>query len=82
MYKLTQLPSTPVSVLQKARDTALSSGMKYVYVGNVPGTDMENTICPKCKKMLVQRKGFTVISNNIVNGSCKFCKQKIAGVWN
>jgi pyruvate formate lyase activating enzyme len=81
MYKLTQLPTTPVSVLQKARDIALSSGMKYVYVGNVPGTDMENTICPKCKKTVIQRKGFVVTANNLVNGACKFCKEKIAGVW-
>jgi pyruvate formate lyase activating enzyme len=81
MYKLTQLPSTPVSVLQKARNIALSEGMKYVYVGNVPGTDMENTICPKCKKTVIQRKGFVVTANNLVNGTCKFCKEKIAGVW-
>jgi len=81
MYKLTQLPSTPVSVLQKARNIALSEGMKYVYVGNVPGTDLENTICPKCKKTVIQRKGFVVLANNLVNGACKFCMTKIAGVW-
>ena len=81
LYKLTQLPSTPVSVLQKARNIALSQGMKYVYIGNVPGTDLENTICPKCKKTVIQRKGFVVLSNNLVNGACRFCLTKIAGVW-
>lgn len=82
LYKLTQLPSTPVQVLQKARNIALSEGMKYVYVGNVPGTDLENTICPKCRKTVVQRKGFVVTANNLVDGACRFCHQKIAGTWN
>jgi pyruvate formate lyase activating enzyme len=82
LYKLTQLPATPVLTLQKARDIALNAGMKYVYVGNLPGTDLENTICPKCKKIVVERKGFMVLQNNITKGSCRFCGQKIAGVWN
>ncbi|HNX43174.1 MAG TPA: AmmeMemoRadiSam system radical SAM enzyme [Bacteroidales bacterium] len=81
LYKLTQLPPTPVSILQKAREIALSEGMNYVYVGNLPGTDMENTRCPKCKKLLVIRKGFMVVTNYIVNGACKFCGQKIPGRW-
>jgi len=81
LHKLTQLPSTPLLTLQKARETALSEGMKYVYIGNVPGVDCEDTICPKCSKNVVERKGFRVIQNNIVNGKCKFCGQKIAGVW-
>ena len=81
LHKLTQLPSTPLLTLQKARETALSEGMKYVYIGNVPGANLEDTICPKCSKNVVERKGFRVIQNNIVNGKCKFCGQKIAGVW-
>jgi len=81
LHKLTQLPSTPLLTLQKARETALDEGIKYVYIGNVPGANCEDTICPKCSKNVVERKGFRVIQNNIVNGKCKFCGQKIAGVW-
>lgn len=82
LYKLTQLPATPLLTLQKARETALNAGMKYVYVGNLPGSNLENTTCPKCGKTVVERKGFRVIQNNIISGNCRFCGERIAGVWN
>jgi pyruvate formate lyase activating enzyme len=81
MHKLTHLPYTSVPVLEKARNIALNAGMKYVYIGNVPGHIGENTICPKCKKVLIERQGFNITINNIKNGGCKFCSEKIAGVW-
>ncbi|MFN8133730.1 MAG: hypothetical protein U0Z17_00310 [Bacteroidales bacterium] len=81
LYKLTQLPATPLLTLQRARDTALNAGMKYVYVGNLPGSNLENTTCPKCGKTVVERKGFRVIQNNIISNDCKFCGERIAGVW-
>lgn len=80
-YKLTQLSATPIGVLTQARDIALASGMKYVYVGNVPGLDAQNTICPKCKQVVVERRGFTVVKNDLVKGCCSKCGEKIAGVW-
>lgn len=81
MYKLINLPDTPVVVLEKARNIALASGMKYVYIGNVPGHIGSNTYCPKCKKMIVERMGFTIVKNDIQKGHCKYCQEKIAGVW-
>ncbi len=81
LYKLTQLPTTPVSTLEKARDLARGSGMKYVYIGNVPGHQAENTYCPKCAKLLVERRGFSILENNIAAGQCKFCGERISGVW-
>jgi pyruvate formate lyase activating enzyme len=81
-YKLTQLPATPMDTLIKSREIAIKAGLKYVYVGNAPGLQAENTICPKCKKTVVERKGFNIISNNIVSSRCKFCNEPIAGVWN
>jgi len=80
-YKLTQLSSTPVGVLTQAREIALSAGIKYVYIGNVPGLDAENTFCPKCRELVVERKGFSIIQNNLVKGACKKCGEKIPGVW-
>lgn len=81
LYKLTQLPPTPVNILKSARDIALQEGLKYVYVGNVPGLGNENTNCPKCSKMVVERKGYSILQNNLENGKCKFCNTPVAGVW-
>jgi len=81
LYKLTQLPVTPVATLEKARDIALAAGMRYVYVGNVPGHKAENTYCHKCAKMIVERKGFAILTNKIAAGKCDFCGEMIPGVW-
>lgn len=80
-YKLTQLPATPVATLNKAREIALNAGIKFVYIGNVPGTRAENTYCPKCKKTLIERIGYKIIDNNIVNNKCRYCGENIPGVW-
>jgi pyruvate formate lyase activating enzyme len=81
LYKLTQLPATPLATIVRAREIALQSGLKYVYSGNVPGSESENTYCPKCKKALILRKGYTVLENKLNNGNCTFCGEKIPGVW-
>jgi len=81
MYKLVSLNPTPVETLEKARKIALDCGLKYVYIGNLAGHPAENTYCPKCKKMLIERRGYFVIQNNIEDGKCKFCGEEIAGVW-
>ena len=80
-YLLKNLPITPVSTLERARDIAAAEGLHYVYIGNVPGHPAENTYCPQCRRMLVQRTGFEIRQMLIRNGACLFCKQKIAGVW-
>jgi pyruvate formate lyase activating enzyme len=81
LHKLTNLPQTPVETLEKARQIALEEGIKYSYVGNVPEIDSQNTYCHKCKKLLIKRKGYINLENNIENGKCKFCKTKIPGFW-
>lgn len=81
LYKLTHLPSTPVSVLNKASEIAKSEGIKYVYIGNVPGSEAQNTICPNCSKIVIERKGYKILQNNIIVGKCKFCGNTIAGIW-
>ncbi|MGC9976577.1 MAG: AmmeMemoRadiSam system radical SAM enzyme [Syntrophales bacterium] len=80
-YQMLNLPPTPVATLERARDMALSRGVHYPYVGNVPSHPGDNTYCPSCKKVLIQRRGFFVTEMNIKNGRCKFCSRKIAGVW-
>jgi len=81
LHKLTNIPGTPVATLEKARRTALDAGIKYVYIGNVPGNEAENTFCPNCKKLIVEREGFIITQNHIVDSKCSFCQDKIDGVW-
>ena len=81
MYKLKNLFPTPVPTLEKARQIALDVGLNYVYIGNIPGHEGNNTYCPKCEKMLVRRTGFAILENNIVDGKCGFCGQKMPGLW-
>lgn len=81
MYKLQNLPPTPTKTLEEARDIALKCGLNYVYIGNVGGHPGEDTYCPKCKKKIIDRNGYKIIENNIVNGKCKYCGEKIAGIW-
>ena len=81
MYKLRSLPPTPVATLDKAREIALSSGLEYVYIGNVPGHEGENTFCPGCKKMIIQRRGYMVGEIHLKGGKCGYCGRPIPGIW-
>ncbi|MFA5033089.1 MAG: AmmeMemoRadiSam system radical SAM enzyme [bacterium] len=82
MYKLKDLPPTPITTLERACKIAKKAGLKYVYIGNIPGNASENTYCPSCRRIVIKRKGYYVMENDImVNGKCKFCGKKIAGVW-
>lgn len=81
MYKLVSLNPTPVESLERARKIAQDCGLRYVYIGNLAGHPAENTYCPKCKSMLIERRGYFVLQNNIKDGKCKFCGEKIAGIW-
>ncbi len=80
-YKLTNLPYTPVKTLEAARRTAQKIGLKYVYIGNLPGHEGNNTYCPQCRARLIHRIHFMVISSNIKGGRCGFCQYKIPGIW-
>lgn len=80
-YQLLNLPPTPVATLERAYNMAMSKGMHYPYVGNVPDHPGNNTYCPNCKKAVIKRQGFFITEINMENGRCKFCKRKIAGVW-
>lgn len=81
MYKIKNLPPTPVSTLTRAREIAMKKGINYVYVGNVPGHEGENTYCPGCKKAVVRRIGYNISADGIEKGKCKYCARPIAGVW-
>lgn len=79
-YLLTDHPRTPVDTLRRARDIGRAAGLRYVYEGNVPGEGGENTCCPSCKTMLIERYGYTIASNRVHNGTCPDCGTAIAGI--
>lgn len=68
------VPPTPVETLEKHAKVAIDEGLKYVYIGNVPGHELENTRCPSCGRVIVRRwGGFRILEWNIENGKCKYC---------
>jgi pyruvate formate lyase activating enzyme len=81
MYKLNQLPPTPVATLESARKIALEEGLRYVYAGNVTGSKSSNTSCPICKTSIVERKGYVITKQDIKSGKCGVCGKAVAGVW-
>jgi pyruvate formate lyase activating enzyme len=79
-YQLTNLPRTPVETLHRAREIGLESGLRYVYEGNVPGRGNENTYCHGCGELLIERWGYSIQKNTIIEGQCPSCGSPVAGV--
>ncbi len=82
-YLLSELPPTPVETLTLARAEAVRKGLKYVYVGNVPGHEGENTYCPKCGRVLIRRYGYAVLEDRLTpsGGRCPWDGTKVPGIW-
>lgn len=82
-YKMTDPENTSASSLVRAASIGMSEGLRYVYAGNLPGSlgNLENTNCPSCKTLLVERYGFRVLRNNLRDGNCPSCREVIPGVW-
>lgn len=76
---LSHLPPTPVEKLERARELALEEGLQFVYLGNVPGHPAENTYCPRCGSLLIERYHFEVLKNLIKDSSCPSCGRHIRG---
>ncbi len=81
LYKMKQHYPTPVSSLEKAREIALKTGLKYVYLGNVPQNPAENTYCHHCHQLIIPRRGYTVGEVKLKEGKCAFCGTAIPGIW-
>lgn len=80
-YRLTNLPPTPVRTLERLRQVAMGQGVRYVYLGNVPGHEAESTSCHSCGSRVIEREGFYVRANRLVGGRCPRCHTAIPGVW-
>jgi pyruvate formate lyase activating enzyme len=81
-YRMENTPATPVQTLEMAVRVGKASGLKYAYVGNVPGHELESTTCPGCGKTVIKRQGYTVAANDVAQGKCRFCGTRISGEWN
>ncbi len=82
-YKMTEPDPTSVATLLRAAEIGRNAGLHFVYAGNLPGQvrNWENSYCPGCNALLVERFGFRVLANRIADGSCPACRRPIPGVW-
>ena len=81
-YRLAHLYATPLANLEQGRKIGLESGLKYVYLGNVPGHSAENTYCPACQKLLIQRADYQIVRYRLEGNRCQFCSHPIDGCFN
>lgn len=82
-YQMEEGRNTDVNTLVRAAEIGKKAGLKFVYAGNLPGrvSGLENTYCPDCRGLLIERIGFTVTKNRLVGGHCPECNAVIPGVW-
>lgn len=80
-YKMTDRPPTPAGTLKRARGIGLAAGLKFVYTGNLPGNEGENTICPNCQETLIARTGFWSRSVGMSGEACRACGTRIPGIF-
>ena len=79
-YKLLDRPRTSVKILNRAREIGMGVGLRYVYCGNIPGDNGENTYCYNCKELLIQRYGYQILQNRVKDALCPDCGAKIDGI--
>jgi len=83
-YKMNEKENTSPETLLRAADIGRSEGLNFVYAGNLPGKvgDQENSYCPECDELLIERYGHQVFQNRIASGgSCPDCGETIPGIW-
>ncbi len=82
-HNYASLPATPIETLERAHEIGESAGLKYVYVGNVFGHQGENTYCPKCANIVIERQGYDIVRFDMNDDNlCNFCEEKISIKWN
>ncbi|MBI4471322.1 MAG: AmmeMemoRadiSam system radical SAM enzyme [Acidobacteria bacterium] len=83
-YKMTTPDNTSVPTLLRAAEIGKSEGLNFVYAGNLPGRvgNWENTYCPGCGEMLIERFGYRIAKMRVEDGACPKCARGVPGVWN
>lgn len=72
-YNLSNLPATPVATLERAVEIGKKAGLRFIYTGNVPGHECENTVCYACGKTVVKRLGYQTEVLGLSGSACAFC---------
>ncbi len=80
-YLLKNLTPTPTQRLETAYAIAKAEGLRYIYLGNLSGHPAENTVCPSCQKVVVERTGFVTRKLRLQGGKCPDCRLAIPGIW-
>ncbi|WP_022661343.1 AmmeMemoRadiSam system radical SAM enzyme [Paucidesulfovibrio longus] len=80
-FRMATTPPTPVATLETALQAGKDAGLRFVYIGNVPGHDADNTYCRDCGARLLERVGFGVARNDVQDGKCGRCGVAVPGVW-
>ncbi len=80
-YKMSAHPVTPATVLHRACAIGKKAGLKYVYSGNIPGDDRENTYCARCSEILINRNGYRIIENHLSGTACSYCGHPLDGLF-
>jgi len=78
-YLLKNLPPTPEATLDRAYQIARAEGLSFVYLGNVRRHRAESTYCPQCGEILIERRGYRILTNNLNGSRCRFCNREIPG---
>ncbi len=80
-YRMLNVPPTPLNTLLMAAEIGEKNGLKYIYLGNVMDDRYRDTVCPDCSKTLIERRYFSVVSMNIIDGHCIYCDNPVEGVF-
>jgi pyruvate formate lyase activating enzyme len=80
-YRMRHLPPTPPETLDRARQIGKAEGLHHVYIGNILRPGGEDTHCPGCDRLLVQRRRYTILKNEIDRGRCPGCGTEVHGIW-
>jgi len=79
-FKMMDKPRTPAATLKRAREIALSEGIKFCYVGNVSDEEGQTTTCPSCDRPLIRRSWHDILEYDLIDGHCR-CGEKIPGYF-
>jgi pyruvate formate lyase activating enzyme len=80
-YHMLDRPATSQAAIASAREIGVQAGLQFIYAGNLPGDPAENTYCPSCHALLIERHGFRVLQNLLNQGRCPACHRPIPGIW-
>jgi pyruvate formate lyase activating enzyme len=80
-FQMKNLPPTPATTLDRAKEIALAEGLYHVYIGNILRPGGEDTVCRQCGTLLVERRRYTVLQNRIEDAKCPDCGTEAYGIW-